>query len=69
MLTCICLRFKTSGGKAKENIFERVDEMFDTSDRFYSTEQRFYPDGGHESVPFNDPLLDYIIGDDSAMHV
>jgi len=35
--------------------------------RFYSTEQRFYPDGGHESVPFNDPLLDYIIGDDSAL--
>eukprot|EP00472_Partenskyella_glossopodia_P002052 CAMPEP_0197522094 /NCGR_PEP_ID=MMETSP1318-20131121/7282_1 /TAXON_ID=552666 /ORGANISM="Partenskyella glossopodia, Strain RCC365" /LENGTH=559 /DNA_ID=CAMNT_0043074329 /DNA_START=208 /DNA_END=1887 /DNA_ORIENTATION=- len=35
--------------------------------RFYSTEQRFYPDGGHESVPFNDPLLDFIIGDDSAI--
>mmetsp|Transcript_6148 Transcript_6148/g.9387 ORF Transcript_6148/g.9387 Transcript_6148/m.9387 type:complete len:608 (-) Transcript_6148:135-1958(-) len=35
--------------------------------RFYSTEQRFYPDGGHESVPFNDPLLDFIVGDDSAI--
>uniref|UniRef100_A0A7S4DQP5 Uncharacterized protein n=1 Tax=Lotharella globosa TaxID=91324 RepID=A0A7S4DQP5_9EUKA len=55
-------KFASSMKRHADLYMSSVDNL-----RFYSVEQRFYPDGGHESVPFIDPLLDYIIGDDDAL--